>query len=78
MRIHGRLDRLERASAKRGCPVCAGDGSVVLVVTPPIARMSDLDRAVRAVPEDHCPRCGRRLVVRVPPPAAAREGVATE
>ncbi|GJQ29729.1 MAG: hypothetical protein HBSAPP03_16130 [Phycisphaerae bacterium] len=75
MRIPGRIDRLERASARRGCPACASDGTVALTIAPPVARMSDLDRATQPRPGDRCPRCGRRLVLRFSPPAAAREGM---
>ncbi|CAG1010321.1 hypothetical protein PHYC_03830 [Phycisphaerales bacterium] len=75
MRIHGRLDRLEKAAAGGPCRECGGETpGVAVVCSPPAASLLDLPRDQAAEqPGDRCPRCGRVLVLRLAPPPRGTE-----
>lgn len=81
------LAKLERASLRGACPVCAGARVVIVPAATAARSVADLrpvtGRAANKPGEraggDRCPRCGRRMVFRLPAPDFARpDGCATE
>jgi hypothetical protein len=73
--LAGRVARLERARGPAGCPSCGlgGNGPIRFNVPPPKVllpgwTMGELEEDARVRPEDFCPACGRKVVMRCPSP----------
>jgi len=70
MALHHRVKRMEATLASRPCPLCVGPSVVRIIPAPVVARVSEVPWASDE-PGDLC-RCGRRVVIRVPPPVLSR------
>lgn len=81
------LTKLEHAALRGACPECAGARIEIVPAAAAARSVADLrpaagpaaDQPGEGAGGDRCPRCGRRMVFRLPAPDFARpDGCATE
>lgn len=72
MGLADRISRLERSRGPQRCPACGGGGGGPVglrIPEPEVFGPSGIGRDDgRPRPEDYCPACGRKLVMRIPSP----------